>query len=103
MKHLIIAITLVLAGCITVFPESGPPAKKVFLSLCPLKKQKQARCSSQVLIVDQPHAQGDLATKNIRIVRPGNCILIMDTIADYEWEEKLPELIESAMVEAIEQ
>jgi ABC-type uncharacterized transport system auxiliary subunit len=101
MKKYILALALPLAGCISVFPEPEKPAKKVSLSLCHFQKQKHVS-RPQVLIVDRPQAQSELATKNIRIIRPGSCVSIVDTIADYEWEEKLPDLIESAIVQAIE-
>lgn len=102
MKKYILALTLVLAGCISVFPESGEPAKKVFLNLCPLKHHKCPQ-SPKVLIVEHPHAIGDLASKNIKIFHAGKCFPVVDKIADYEWEEKLPDLIESAIVGALDQ
>jgi ABC-type uncharacterized transport system auxiliary subunit len=85
-----------------VFPESGEPAKKVFLSLCHVERL-HSKPNSRVLIVEHPHAPNDLATKSLRIIRPSKDIPLVDHIAEYEWEEKLPDFIESAIIAAIEQ
>jgi cholesterol transport system auxiliary component len=102
MRRYLLAIALLLSGCISVFPDSGEPAKKLFLSLCPVDRLK-SKPTANVLIVDHPHASGELASKNLRIIRAGNCIPIIDHIAEYEWEEKLPDFMEAAIVSAIEQ
>jgi ABC-type uncharacterized transport system auxiliary subunit len=102
MKKYLFATVMLLAGCISVFPESGEPAKKVFLCLCPFNHREQAS-NPNVLIVEHPHANGDLASKNIKIIHGGMCSPIADKIAEYEWEDKLPDLIETAIMEALEQ
>lgn len=102
MKKSILIIALLLSGCISVFPDSGETSKKVFLDLCPLEPHMRAP-HPHVLIVERPQAHSDLGTKKIRLIRTANCHTIADIIADYEWDDELPNLIESAIIGGIEQ
>jgi cholesterol transport system auxiliary component len=101
MSRCILVLSLFLTGCVSLLPDPGPPPHQVFLSLS-TTPVKTKTIKPHTLGVERPQAMGDLASKKLRIIHTKNDCPVSDIIEGYEWQEKLPDLLQGVLVADID-
>jgi len=101
MKWYILGLSILLTGCIQLLPDAKDPPKKVFLTP-KISTHAQYKQRPLILSILRPHSSSDLASTRLRIIHPCNELPIGDVIAGFEWEEKLPELLQGYLVQSLE-
>lgn len=101
MKRYLVILLFGLSGCVQLLPDAGEPAKKVFLTP-QIASQQSKVVSPNILIVERPQAQTNLASNRLKIIYESNHLPVADAIAGFEWEEKLPDMLQKYMISALE-
>ncbi len=102
MKKVSLLLPLLLAGCISVFPDPPPTSKKIVLT----PALKMARGGPKVpwqLIIEKPLSNEILNSTRLVVVRYDlQGIKAMEYVAGVEWNDKLPRMLQERLIAAFE-
>lgn len=92
-------IAMMLTGCVSLLPETAPPAPRYQLTaIAPAEVSNSARVSWS-LMVDEPHSNHTIDTVRIPVATaPGK----IEFLAGAEWADRAPRLVQSAIIESFE-
>ena len=105
MKYLLkifpVASVLFLNACVSLLPEQGRAPQRIWLDPV-VETAPIASDSTNVLSVTRPTAATMLASDRLRIRNLKGKIPLIDHIADVEWQEPLPLMIQRHLVQHIQ-
>ena len=120
--HLLILCSLMLGGCVSLFPDAGPPPTLMVLggrslesNLAPQQMGTQAKNPSHSLFaplkkdgpftvkVSKPIAPPHLTGRNVAVRFRQDGVLKADVLENIQWESPLPSLLQGHIVRVLDQ
>ena len=104
MKHLLKTLIffplMILSACVSLLPEPGTPAKKIWLDPV-VSSTENSRPSTDVLSITRPTATHMLDSERLRVRNLKGELPLIDHIAGVEWQEHLPLMTQRHLVKNI--
>lgn len=90
--------TVFLTGCVSVLPEEPAPSRKIVL-VPHLSQKIEGNNIAGTLIVEKPLMLESLDSTRIKIILQDNAgVALSDFIAGIEWSDRLPNLLQEALI-----
>lgn len=97
-RAMLILVALALAGCVSVLPEARPPAPR-FLLEAATYDEAGGTAVSWTLAVDDPASTRVYDSQRIALIRERGRV---DYLANGEWADRGPRLVQAALVRSFE-
>lgn len=105
MKHLLFLLVLSLSGCVSLLPEPAPRPKSIPFNpqIIPCSSRTQEDSPKIALVIERPLASQPFDSKRLIINRENEQGLsILEPLADVEWNDRLPLLVQKGLISGFE-